>query len=471
MATKEKPDYAATARQIVDAVGGTDNITKVTHCVTRCRLVLKDPQVGHDAIDKVTAIPGVLQVVEAGGQYQVVIGPDVTKVYDEVCAITHKGEGEVGADPDQADGTPKDKGSFLGRMVTAMGSIFMPLMGAMIGCGLIGALATILMAAGLLPADSPTYALLSGISKCFIYFIPIMIGVQAGRYFGIDPWIGGAVGAAMLYPTVADPTLVGTTTTIFGFIPLSYMNYTQTVFPAMIAVWMTSYWYKFLKKRLPDSISFFMVPLLTLIVAIPLSLVVIGPIINTLSLGIAAAANSLYDLSPVVVGFVLGGIWGPILVPLDLHGAIAMGLYNNFIMQGYDYMLGLLCVFTPNIGILLAAYLKSRDKKNKEFLLSCFITNVMGTGEPGLYGFVMLHKQSMIVSAVAGAIGSAIAASFHTAYYALGTTGILSFPSYINPSGDMTSLVGWLVSNLVAFAIGFCCTYFSRFDVDEKQAA
>lgn len=468
-----KVDYAASARQIVDLVGGNGNIKSVAHCITRVRFTLKDFSKAEANTDAITKVPGVLQVVEAGGQYQVVIGTAVEKMYDPVVEITGKGAGEVDADDGAVDADAaksEEKTSPVQKVIKVISGIMVPLLGAMTGAGIIASLANLLLVLGWAPQGSPTYTLLYGIGQSFLFFFPIFIGVSTARYFKTDQFVGGLVGAAMAYPVLTNADLAGQVQYAFGFLPISYQAYTNTVFPALVAVIFSSYLYKFLKKHVPDMISFFTVPTLTVLITVPIALAVIGPVMNFLASLLSQVLLAVYNLSPIIAGIVINALWLPFIVPLGLHQALATVLYTDLFATGSSPMLGLLCGITSVSGVLLAVWLKSKDENTKQLALSTALTNVFGISEPGLYGVILQHKQTIAALSIGSAISGIIPALFRTTQFSMGASGIFGLPMYLNPSGDLTSFIGAVVTDLVAPVVCFLITYFwPGFDPDKVE--
>lgn len=467
----DKVDYADSARQIVELVGGTDNIKSVAHCITRVRFQLKDSTKAHENADAVKKVPGVLQVVEAGGQYQVVIGTTVEQMYDQVVAITGNGAGEVAPDEGQDDATgEEEKVSVPQRIIKVISGIMVPLLGGLTAAGIIASLANLLLVLGVAPTGSPTYTLLYAIGQSFTFFFPVFIGVSTAKYFKMDPFVGGLIGAAMAYPVLSAPDLAGQTQLAFGFLPISYQAYTTTVFPALVAVAFGSVLYRFFKKHIPAMISFFMVPTLTVLITVPLSLAVIGPVMNFLASLLSQGLQALYSLSPIVAGIVINALWLPFVVPLGLHQALAMVLYTDLFTTGSSPMLGLLCGITSVSGVLLAVWLKSKDESTKSLALSSAVTNLFGISEPGLYGVILQHKQTIAALSIGSGITGIIPALFHTCVYSMGASGLFGLPMYLNPSGDLTSFIGAVVTDAAAFVVCFLLTYFwPHFDPDKAE--
>lgn len=306
---KVKVDYPASAAQIVELVGGKENISKVTHCVTRVRFQLKDADLARANTEAIQEVPGVIQVVDAGGQFQVVIGTTVVKMYDEVVAITGNAGGEVPED----DGQPEvaEKLNPFQKLIKVISGIMLPNLGALTGCGIIASLSTLLMVLGIAPEGSDTYTFLYNVGQSCLYFFPVIIGSSAAKYFGMDRSIGAIIGAALMYPVVINPDIAGTTAHVFGILPVTYQAYSATVFPAMAAVAFGALVNKWLKKVIPDMVNFFCVPALTLLITLPVSFAAIAPVMTVLSNLLTSAIMAVYNLSPIVAGIVLNALWLP----------------------------------------------------------------------------------------------------------------------------------------------------------------
>lgn len=455
-------DFRTSASQLVELIGGKANISKVAHCITRVRFTLNDPSIASANMNAVKQIPGVLQVVEAGGQYQVVIGPQVERMYDAVIALTGDNGSEETKDTESSSKTkPVD---FVMKLVSG---IMMPMMPALIGCGIISALYNVLSMLNLVTADSGIGCILYAIGQACMYFFPVLVGGSAAKFFGLDVYLGNVVGAAMMYPTLVAAAGAGEITSIFGIIPLTFKDYTSTVFPAIATVWFASVVYKLIKKVMPDILRFTLIPPLTLLITVPVSLLVIGPVVNVASGAISTGMLAIYNLSPILCGIILGGTWVLFIVPLGLHWGFLAIFMNNIITLGYEPIMGLMAGIMGYSGTLLAIAFKSKNPENRSAAIGCAVSNAFGISEPGLYGFILQHKQTIIASSLGGAIAGIIPAVCHSAIYVMGSSaGIFALPAYINPNGDMTSLIGAVLCNVVAFVLCFAFTYIAKFDPD-----
>lgn len=442
-------DITKLAAEILEMVGGAENITFVAHCMTRLRFNLKDESIVDDA--KVKAIDGVIDIRHSAGQYQVIVGPKVDKVYEIVAKETGIDTGKSAADEGETKG-------FLGKLMKLISGIMMPVLPALIACGMINAVLSILTTAGVVSAESGIYTMLYGMGNACMYFLPVLVGSSAAKFFGIDQYIGAVLGAILIYPTFVAAAGAGDALDLFG-VKFTMVSYASTVFPAIVAAWFASVLYKWLRVVLPDALAFALVPFLTVAIAAPISLLVVGPVIQQASSLLATAVLAVYQLSPVLCGVILGPIFGLVMIPLGLHWALIVISINNIMTVGSDPILGLLCGSMGVVGACLAFALRSKDPGEKSLGFSCAITSLCGITEPALYGIVLEHKKIIIASMISGAISAVIPAIFNTRTFVMTSSGIFSFPGYMNPSGDMSSLIGAILCNVVGFILTFVLVY------------
>lgn len=458
-----KTNFKDSAGQIVSLIGGKDNVVSVAHCITRIRFTLNDIAKAEANTDQIKSVPGVLSIVVAGGQFQVVIGPAVTQMYDEVIAITGK---TSGAAPAQADDAKKKPSDLIMKLVSG---ILLPTMPALVGCGIVNALFTILSLAGLVTADAGIGMILYAVGQTCMYFFPVLLGGSAAKYFGMDAYLGNVIGAAMIYPTILDAANAGSSTMLFGILPLSFKAYTSTVFPAVAAVWFASVVYKLINKILPDVLKFSLTPFFTLLVTVPVSLLVIGPVVNVASAVVSKVVLTIYGISPLACGVILGGTWMLLIVPLGLHWGFMPVFINNIMTLGYEPVMGLLAAILTLSGTLTAVAVKSKDPDVRSGALSCAVSNALGISEPGLYGYVLTDKNVFMSTLIGGAITGIIPGLMHTALYSMsGAAGIFALPCYISPDGSMTSFWGAVLSNVVGFILCFALTYI-KYDPDATR--
>lgn len=442
-------DNKKLADAILVAVGGKENVTFLAHCVTRLRFNLKDESIVID--EEVKSIEGVLGVQHSAGQYQVIVGPAVDKVFDELKEMT--GIGEDAATTDAEASKPKG----FAAIMKLISGIMMPVLPALTACGMISAVLSILTVTGAVSNTDGIYTVINGMGKACMYFLPVLIGASAAKHFGMDMFVGAVLGAILIYPSFIDAATTRTPLDILG-LQLPITNYSSTVFPAIVGTWFASVLYKFFKKNIPSMFSLVLVPTLTIIIAAPLSLFLIGPTVQWLSTLLAQASLALYNFSPILCATIFGPIFGIVLIPLGLHWAFIMVAINNLTTYGSDPIMGMLCGSMAFVGVLLGYAIKSKSEDQRSLGFSTALTAAFGISEPGLFGIVLQHRETIIACIAAGVSSAWIPALFHTCQFVLAGSGIFSFPSYVNPDGSSESLIGAVICNIVAFLVGLIVT-------------
>ncbi|MCI5773014.1 MAG: beta-glucoside-specific PTS transporter subunit IIABC [Erysipelotrichaceae bacterium] len=463
--------YEELAKFIIENVGGESNVISLTHCVTRLRFILKDE--GKANTEALNNRDDVLGVIQKGGQYQVVIGNAVEDVYDEVLS---QGKFAAGDDSKQE----QEEGIF-NTIVAVISGIFTPLLGLMCGCGIIKGFMAFFVAMKWLAPTSGTVVILNAIGDVIFYFFPIFVGYSAAKKFKMNEYIGGAIGASLVYPSIvalakAEPLyqmFAGTmfesnvTANLFG-IPVMMMGYASTVIPAILAVWVGSKIEKLMKQIIPTVLKMFLVPAITLVLTVSLTLIVVGPVATWLSDIIGFVFVGIRNISPVLCGALVGGFW-QVLVMFGIHqGLTPIGL-NNLIAFGYENVLcNMQCVPFVTCAVVFSIYLKTKDKKLKEIALPAAISSFMGVSEPSIYGVTLPLKKPFIITLISSAIGGAIMGFFDVKKYTMGGLGLFAFPAYINPeTGFDMSFYGTIIAVLVAMACGFILTWMFGYKNEE----
>ncbi|MBC1417946.1 beta-glucoside-specific PTS transporter subunit IIABC [Listeria fleischmannii] len=457
--------YEQLAKDILENVGGTENINSVFHCITRLRFKLKDEKIANT--EKIKALDGVVSVIQSGGQYQVVIGnnvPDVYKAVLEVGGINPEGSG----DADSGSG-----GNIFNRFIDMISGVFTPVLGVLAATGMIKGFAAAFIAFGWLTAESGTYQILYAIGDCLFYFFPIFLGYTASKKFGGNIFIGMAIGAALVYPTLAGilagkPEYVLFAGTIFESpihvtflgIPVILMSYSSSVIPIIIATWFASKVEKLARKVIPDVIKTFIVPFVTLLIVVPLTFMVIGPVATWAGQLLGAGTIWVYDLSPVIAGLILGGFW-QVFVIFGLHWGLIPIAINNLTQLHYDPILAMsFGASFAQIGAVLAVMLKTKNQKLKSLSVPAFISGIFGVTEPAIYGVTLPLKKPFIMSCIGGAVAGVIIGFSEVKSYIMGGLGIFGFPNFIKPGSPVDSTM-WavVIAVIVAFILGFILTY------------
>lgn len=458
--------YGELAKEIVKNVGGKENVSSLTHCITRLRFKLKDEGKAKD--DVIKNMDGVVTVMKSGGQYQVVIGNHVPEVYADVMPLLGIDEG--GNDRDEE--TPK--GSLFNRAIDAISGIFQPILGIMAACGMVKGLNALFVAIGLYTDAGGGYLLLNAIGDGLFHFMPLFLGYTAAKKFQLKPMIGLVIGAIMCYPTVQNSALsqsgdalytlfAGTmfesaVYTEFFRIPMIAMDYTGTVIPVIFVVYFASKCEKFFSKYIPDLVKFFFVPMLTLLVAIPAGFLLIGPLASFGSAVVAKGVMTVRSVSPMLAGAIVGLTW-QILVIFGLHWGFIPVYINNILTNGYDNVMMpfFACTFATS-AVVLAIFFKTKNTQLKEMALPNFISGIFGVTEPAIYGILLPLKKPFIISCIAGGIGGGFYGAFNFRKFMMGGMGIFEFPAMIEPDGGMGNLIVAVSGVVITMVIAFVAT-------------
>lgn len=434
-------DYEKLAVDIINAVGGKENIVKAARCATRLRLVLKETP--KDAHKKVSELTGVITVVENNGQFQVVIGTHVGKVFDKVQTI-------VDLDDSSKDEAPK--GTILNRVIATMSAVFAPFIYILAAAGILqGCLILINMAYPSFQSTG-TYEVLSFMSWAPFTFLPIFIAITASRHFKCNMFIAVACCAALVSPTWSEiaARIAGGENISFLGIALAETTYTSSVLPPLFLVWILSYVEKFVEKSLPDVVKSLFTPLLCMIIMVPLTIVAIGPVSDNLATAIANGYNSLYNFAPALAAAVIGGLW-QIVVIFGVHWGVTPMCLANYDMYGMDtFQAFQTMAVVAQMGAAFGVFLKAKKMATKNVSLSAGITGIFGITEPAIYGVTLKYKKPFICGCVAGALGAVVASFFNVAYYAYaGLPGLLTVVNAINPENP-TSIIGMGIGCAIA---------------------
>ena len=457
-------NYDALAKTIIKDVGGKDNVISVVHCTTRLRFKLKDEKKAND--DALKDTDGVVTVVKAGGQYQVVIGNEVADVYEAVLKEGgFSGGGQV-ADDDLDDSNM----SLMDKAIDLISGIFTPILGPMAAAGMIKGLTAMCASFGWLAKTSGIYEVLYAIGDGFFYFLPLILAITSAKKFKVDRFTAITIGAAMCYPAMVAMNsskkvlfdlfngtfLHSQVHATFLGIPIISMNYTSTVIPIILAVWFASVVEKWCKEWIPTVVKTFLVPFVTLLIVVPLTFLIIGPLATWIGNALAAITSAVYNFSPVLAGILLGGFW-QVFVIFGVHWGFVAVMMSNIAALGYDPILGLsLGASFAQIGVVLAILLQTKDQKLKGIALPAFLSGIFGVTEPAIYGVTLPRKKPFVLSCIAAGIGGGLIGFFGTKMYMMGGMGVFVIPAAIGPkTGVDMSVYGLMIAMAVSFVLGF----------------
>lgn len=449
-------DYSITAKALVKELGGDENISNVTHCATRLRFILKDTKgINTETVRK---IPGVITTVEASGQYQVVIGNHVQDAYKEVIKLVTVEEGS---------GESAQKVGVVSRIIDVISSIFAPFLYTLAACGILQGILGVLVAMNLMDTSWGTYKILNFVSWTAFTFLPVLIAVTASKKFKVNEFIAIVIACALVSPDYIAMVNAGESLTFLG-IKVQMLSYTSTVIPIILSIWIASYVQRFFDKRLPIVIRNLFTPMFTIAIMVPLTLLVCGPLGNMVGGAIGDVYNSLYDLSPIVAGVVVGGLW-EVMVIFGVHWGITPVTVGNYAALGYDTFTGIQgsAVFSQ-AGAALGVFFRTKDKELKHVSLPAAITGLFGITEPAIYGVNLRLKTPLICGCIAGAVGGGIAGAFHAYSWSYNMPGIATLPAYFK-EGYMSNFLGYVVSIVVSFVLAMVLTMIVGFKEDIKE--
>ena len=455
-----KRDYPKLAKDIIREVGGKENIVNATRCATRLRLVLKETPEG--AKEKVQELTGVITVVENSGQFQVVIGTHVGEVYENVMKnlnLEAMSEEEVEA-----------KQPLLNRIIATMSAVFAPFIYILAAAGILQGILILINLFWPQFATTGTYEILSLISWTPFAFLPILIGITASKHFKCNTFIAVTCCAALINPTwveIAKRITEGEVVN-FLFFNLSGVTYGSSVLPPLFLVLVLSYLEHFLSKRIPEIMKALLVPFICMIVMVPLTILIIGPLTNGGAEAVAVGFNLLMEKAPLLGGILIGGLW-EVFVIFGVHWGITPMVMANFSIYGYDaFQAFQTLAVIAQIGAAIGCFIKSKNSELKKVALSASVTGIYGITEPTLYGVTLRLKKPFICACVGGAISAAVMSFFNTVYYAYaGLPGILTIVNAINPN-DTKGFIGMVIGSVLAIVVPMILVLVVGFD-DPKE--
>jgi PTS system beta-glucosides-specific IIC component len=458
MSFMAKKNYDDLARQIVENVGGVNNISDLYHCVTRLRFLLKDDSKADTAAIK--KLNGVLSVVIGNGQYQIVIGNAVADVFDTISRLY-----SIKAQQQIEKKTDKQVGNVLTRALNVMSSIVNPVVTALAGAGMIKALLSIFVILNWIDKAGSTYAILSAASNSVFYFLPLFLAISSAKAFNVNIYISLAIVAALMEPNFTKLMKTPGDTVSFLGVPVVLMSYTGTLIPAIVSIYVYSKLEKMLKTFIPKSIDLFATSMLALLIMVPLSMIVIGPLGVTAANFIGEGVNMLSDKAGMVTGGLIGGSW-TYLVMFGIHWGIVPIMISNISNYGYDVIRPMVAAATfASAGAAFGAFLRLRQKENKAFALSAIIPALLGgITEPIVYGISVKYKKPLIAQTIGGAAAGMFMGMMKTKAYVYVFPALTTLPAFVGET-----FAYYLVGITMAFGITAILTYILGMDEEIEE--
>ena len=448
-------EYKALAQDILSRVGGKENIVSLVHCATRLRFKLKENKKA-DA-EGLKRNPGVIMVVESGGQFQVVIGNHVHDVWQAV-------RSEAGlTDDSEPVAETGEKTSVLGQIIDVVSGIFTPFIGVLAASGILKGMLALAVVCGWLAPQQATYQIWFAASDALFFFFPLFLGYTAGKKFGGNPFITMVIGGALTHPLMIQAfeasQVSGAGATHFLGIPVTFINYSSSVIPIILASWASCWLERRSNAVLPPAMKNFFTPAICLAVVVPLTFLAIGPVATWLSQLLAHGYQIIYAVAPWLAGAAMGALW-QVCVIFGLHWGLVPLMINNLAVLGQDSMLPMLLpAVMGQVGAALGIFLRSRDARQKVLAGSAISAGIFGVTEPAIYGLNLPLRRPFIFGCVAGAVGGAIVGFSNSHVYSFGFANIFTLAQMIPPQGIDATLWGGAIGIVAALVISCVLTF------------
>lgn len=456
-------EYQTLGETILHHIGGRENIKSLEHCATRLRFKLNNNLKANTA--ELKANPGIIMVVESGGQFQVVIG---NHVHDVWLAVRRA----AGLDDDDNTLVRKngheDQSGIFARFIDMVSGIFTPFLGIMAASGILKGFLALSLAIGLLSENDGTWRTFFAASDALFYFLPLVLGYTAGKKFGGNPFLTMIICGALMHPKLLEVT-DGTAETFLG-IPLIFINYTSSVIPAICASWFCCWLEQHCNKLIPAGVKTFFTPLVCLTITVPFTLLVIGPLTTGLSNFLATGFLTVYNSAPWLAGGVLAALW-QICVIFGLHWAMVPLMMNNLSMLGHDPILAILLPsVSGQTGAALGVFFRTHDVRLRTLAGSGAMAGVFGITEPAVYGVTLPNRRPFIFGCIGGAVGGAIIGFSQSQVYSFGLASIFALTQTIPASGFDSTVWGAIIGVTVSLVLSCLLTLFSGLPVTTAPA-
>lgn len=451
-----KKDYAVIAKNIINVVGGESNIANVTHCMTRLRLQLIDPSKLKE--DEAKKIQGVMNLIVQNGEYQFVIGQDVPSLYSEI--TKHEGIKAGGSieDVEAMKTDHKVKGNIIDVVFSFIGGTFSPVIPVLVAGGLTGAVITLLTTFAGVSTESGTYQVFYAINQAAFYFLPVFVGFSAANRLKVNGYLGAFLAVILLYSGIN-----GVEGLDFFGISIQTISYNSNIFPIILGVLFMAVIYNFLQKHMPIYLRTICVPLITMLITVPVTLILLGPIGNTVGTWLSDGLLTLYRSVPALSVAIVGATtcW---MVFFGMNNATYVPLFLLMAELGSDPLIctGMAPANVAVGGACLAAALIAKNAEEKSVSVGAGITALCGITEPGVYGVLFVKKYPLVGAMIGGGIGGFIAGLLGMTQYVVSTPGFISFAAYITPTnmgGGWNNFIIAMAVMVIAVITSFGVTY------------
>lgn len=455
-------DNHAVGKRVLEAVGGEQNVQSLVHCATRLRFRLKDTTIAKT--QDLKEDPDIVQVIESGGQYQVVIGSNVGSVYSAIMEDSN-------LENTSTEVVKETDGNLFNQLIDVISGIFTPFLGALAAAGVLKGFLSLFSVMGWMSAEQGAYQILNATADGVFVFLPILLAFTAAKRFKTNQYVAVAIAFALVYPAIGVIAGAGTGLDFFGIpVILSSGGYTSSVIPIILAVWLLSKLDPIAKKIVPQFLEMILVPLIDLIVMVPLTFLVIGPIGTVIGNFVGDSFNMVYGFSPILAGLIMGGLY-QVFVMFGMHWGLFPLLFLSIEQYGFTLLPPMLLpAVLSQGGASLAVALKTKNSKTKTLAFSGAITSMFGITEPTVYGVTLPLKKPFIAACISGGVGGAIMGAFGVKAFSAGLLSVLTIPTFIsNIDGIDSNITMAIVSSIVSFVGGFILTLILGFQEESAS--
>lgn len=449
-------NFEQIAREVLKNVGGEENVAHVTHCVTRLRFNLKDDSKAN--VEKIKKIKGVMGNVNQGGQFQVIIGNNVTEVYKELIKL-----GNFKSANEEVKGPKK------GVMTTAMDTIagiFTPVIPAIAGCAMIKAFLSLSVAFGWISTETQSYYILNFIGDTAFFFLPMLLAYTAAVKFKASPYLAMVVGGVLLHPNFSALVSAGEPVAFFG-LPVRLVKYGSSVIPIILIVWLMSYVERVVIKIVPKVLRVVFVPLLVILITAPIGLIAIGPLGDIVGGALANVIMAIDSKATWALPLIMGGL-SPLLVMTGMHYSLYPAIFTQLATSGYQTIFpGMLVANVCQGAAALCVSVKSKNSDLKQLAASTGATAVIGVTEPAMYGVNLKLKKPFYAVLAGGAVGGLYAGITGVKVFTPGGAALVGVPAYIGP--EISNIVNILIASAIGFVVTFALTWILGFEDEVEE--
>ncbi len=459
--SKKQQEYRELAKSVIDSVGGEGNIDRVMHCITRLRFYLKDESQADTAA--IEEISGVMGVVQANNQYQVIVGQAVDRIYEEVAALLPN---DAADKEERVQMSMKDQETFFGKIRYAFNEVIgvvtgsvMPIIHILAASGIIKSLLAIGTSTGFITETGNAYLIVSAMADAVFYFLPILVGYNAARRIGGNPVLTAVIGGVIMHPSILAAAEEGLNILTMGALNFPYVSYSYTIFPMIIAAWLVKKLEGWLRQWIPTYVQAIFVPMIVIGVVTTVTLLAVGPVITWVSYALADGLQVLLNWNSAIFGGIIAGLY-QILVIFGLHWGIIPIYVNDFALLGYSYLSAIVSFsIVGQAGAALAVAVKSKKPNIKELGYAGTLSAFCGITEPAIYGINLRFRRPFICASIGSAVGGFFTGLLNVNMWSI-IGSIIGLPSFIDPAqGINQNFYSAVLITLLTLAVSFVTTY------------